>query len=146
MSPRVFHTASEEETIALGERIARELPRKAVVLLIGNLGAGKTTIAKGIAKGLDAAAPEEVSSPTFTLIHEYGDRLYHIDLYRLDTAAEVATLGLDEIFDREAIVLIEWGERFPDLMPSPRIEIRLQPEGDDGRRIEVSEPGINDSP
>ena len=146
MSPRVFHTASEEETIALGERIARELPRKAVVLLIGNLGAGKTTIAKGIAKGLDAAAPEEISSPTFTLIHEYGDRLYHIDLYRLDTAAEVATLGLDEIFDSDAIVLIEWGERFPDLMPAQHIEIRLQPEGEDGRRIEVIEPGINDSP
>jgi tRNA threonylcarbamoyladenosine biosynthesis protein TsaE len=146
MSPRVFHTASEEETIALGERIARELPRKAVVLLIGNLGAGKTTIAKGIAKGLDAAAPEEVSSPTFTLIHEYGDRLYHIDLYRLDTAAEVATLGLDEIFDSDAIVLIEWGERFPDLMPAQHIEIRLEPEGEDGRRIEISEAGVSDSP
>jgi tRNA threonylcarbamoyladenosine biosynthesis protein TsaE len=146
MSPRVFHTASEEETIALGERIALELPRKAVVLLIGNLGAGKTTIAKGIAKGLDAAAPEEVSSPTFTLIHEYGDRLYHIDLYRLDTSAQVATLGLDEIFDREVTVLIEWGERFPDLMPARRIEIRLEPEGDDGRRIEISAAGINDSP
>ena len=146
MSPRVFHTASEEETIALGERIARELPRKAVVLLIGNLGAGKTTMAKGIAKGLDAAAPEEVSSPTFTLIHEYGDRLYHIDLYRLDTAAEVATLGLDEIFDSDAIVLIEWGERFPDLMPAQHIEIRLEPEGEDGRRIEISEAGVSDSP
>ena len=146
MSPRVFHTASEEETIALGERIARELPRKAVVLLIGNLGAGKTTIAKGIAKGLDAAAPEEISSPTFTLIHEYGDRLYHIDLYRLDTAAEVATLGLDEIFDSDAIVLIEWGERFPDLMPAQHIEIRLEPEGEDGRRIEISEAGVSDSP
>ncbi len=146
MTPRVFHTASEEETIALGERIARELPRKAVVLLIGNLGAGKTTIAKGIAKGLDAAAPEEVSSPTFTLIHEYGDGLYHIDLYRLDSAAEVATLGLDEIFDRDAIVLIEWGERFPDLMPARHIEIRLEPEHEDGRRIEIREAGINDSP
>jgi tRNA threonylcarbamoyladenosine biosynthesis protein TsaE len=146
MSPRVFNTSSEEETIALGERIAHELPRKAVVLLIGNLGAGKTTLAKGIARGLGAVAPEEVSSPTFTLIHEYGDRLYHIDLYRLDTSAQVATLGLDEIFDRDAIVLIEWGERFPDLMPAQRIEIRLQPEGEDGRRIEIREPGVNDSP
>lgn len=146
MSLRVFHTASEEETIALGERIARELPSRAVVLLIGNLGAGKTTLAKGIAKGLGAAASEEVSSPTFTLIHEYGDRLYHIDLYRLDTNAEVATLGLDEIFDREAVALIEWGERFPDLMPAQHIEIRLEPEGEDGRRIEIIEAGINDSP
>ena len=138
MTARVFHTASEEETIALGEQIARELPRKAVVLLIGNLGAGKTTLAKGIAQGLGATAAEEVSSPTFTLIHEYGERVYHIDLYRLDIATEVATLGLDEIFDRDAVVLVEWGERFLELMPARRIEIRLEPEGDDGRRIQIS--------
>jgi len=137
MSVRVFHTKSEEETIALGEQIARELPPKATVLLIGNLGAGKTTLAKGIAQGLGAVTVDEVSSPTFTLIHEYSDRLYHIDLYRLDTAAQVATLGLDEIFDREAIVLVEWGERFPELMPAARIEIRLEPEGDENRRIEI---------
>ena len=130
----VFETRSEEETIELGRRIARDLPRRAVVLLIGNLGAGKTTLAKGIAAGLGAAEPEEVSSPTFTLIHEYGEgRVYHIDLYRLDTPAQVGTLGLDEIFDREAIVLIEWGERFPDLMPRDRIEIRLRVKGD--RRV-----------
>ena len=138
MSVRVFHTASEEETIALGEKIARELPRKAVVLLIGDLGAGKTTLAKGIAQGLNAASADDVSSPTFTLIHEYGDRVYHVDLYRLDTAAEVATLGLDEIFDREAVVLVEWGERFPGLMPAPRVEIRLEAEGEDQRRIEIT--------
>ena len=89
-----------------------------MVLLIGNLGAGKTTLAKGIVSGLGARGPEEVSSPTFTLIHEYGEgRVYHIDLYRLDRAEQVATLGLDEIFDRDAVVLIEWGERFPELMP-----------------------------
>ena len=129
---RSHKTSSEEETIELGRRIAHELPRRAVVLLIGNLGAGKTTLAKGIVSGLGAAAPEEVSSPTFTLIHEYGEgRVFHIDLYRLDTAGQVATLGLDEIFDREAVVLIEWGERFPELMPRERIEIRLRAEGDD---------------
>ena len=138
MNARVFHTASEQETIALGEEIARELHRKAAVLLIGNLGAGKTTLAKGIAQGLGAVTADEVSSPTFTLIHEYSERLYHIDLYRLDTAAEVATLGLDEIFDRDAVVLVEWGERFPALMPTPRTEIRLEPEGDERRRIEIS--------
>ncbi len=100
-------------------------------MLIGNLGAGKTTLAKGIVSGLGAADPEEVSSPTFTLVHEYGEgRVFHIDLYRLDTAAQVSTIGLDEIFDREAIVLIEWGERFPELMPRERIEIRLRAEGD----------------
>jgi tRNA threonylcarbamoyladenosine biosynthesis protein TsaE len=132
----VFRTASEEETIALGERIARELPRRAVVLLIGDLGAGKTTLAKGIVKGLGAGEPDDVSSPTFTLIHEYGTRVYHIDLYRLDRAAEAAALGIEELFDKDAVVLIEWGERFPELLPVERIEIRLeQGEGDD-RRIE----------
>src|SRR5512140_1901738 len=100
----VWRSASEEETIALGERLAARLPRRAAVLLIGNLGAGKTTLAKGIVKGLGAAEPEEVSSPTFTLIHEYGPRVYHVDLYRLDDPRAVATLGLDEIFEREAVV------------------------------------------
>jgi tRNA threonylcarbamoyladenosine biosynthesis protein TsaE len=134
---RRFRTSSEEETIALGERIASELPAKAVVLLIGELGAGKTTLAKGIVKGLGAARPEDVSSPTFTLIHEYGPSVYHIDLYRLDTAEQVATLGLDEIFDRRAVVLIEWGERFPELMPEDRIEIQLRSDGENSREIEL---------
>jgi tRNA threonylcarbamoyladenosine biosynthesis protein TsaE len=134
---RIFHTGSEDETIALGETLAAEFPSKAVVLLIGNLGAGKTTLAKGIVKGLGAAQPEDVSSPTFTLIHEYSPGAYHIDLYRLDEREQVATLGLDEIFDRPAIVLIEWGERFPELMPETRIEIRLRTTGEDSREIEV---------
>ncbi|HUA18720.1 MAG TPA: tRNA (adenosine(37)-N6)-threonylcarbamoyltransferase complex ATPase subunit type 1 TsaE [Bryobacteraceae bacterium] len=137
MKSRTFHTESEEETIALGESLARELPPKAVVLLIGNLGSGKTTLAKGIAKGLGAAEPDEVSSPTFTLIHEYGPGVYHIDLYRLDTPQQVATLGLDEIFDRRAVVLIEWGERFPELLPAEHIEIRLRATGENSRDIEL---------
>jgi tRNA threonylcarbamoyladenosine biosynthesis protein TsaE len=132
-------THSEDETIELGRRIAHQLPRRAVVLLIGNLGAGKTTLAKGIISGLGAAPPEEVSSPTFTLIHEYGEgRVYHIDLYRLDRPEELATLGLEEIFDREAIVLIEWGERFPQLMPEERIEIRLTALEDEEREITLN--------
>ena len=137
MKSRIFHTQSEEETIALGEKLATELPPKAVVLLIGNLGAGKTTLAKGIVKGLGAAQPDEVSSPTFTLIHEYSPSVYHIDLYRLDREDQVATLGLDEIFDRNAVVLIEWGERFPRLMPVERTEISLRTTGEDSREIEV---------
>jgi tRNA threonylcarbamoyladenosine biosynthesis protein TsaE len=133
-----FVTRSEEETIELGRRIARELPRRAVVLLIGNLGAGKTTLAKGIVSGLAAATPEEVSSPTFTLIHEYGGgRVYHVDLYRLDRVEEVATLGLDELFDKDAVVLIEWGERFPGLMPRERTEIRLQATETEEREVFV---------
>jgi tRNA threonylcarbamoyladenosine biosynthesis protein TsaE len=141
MTPRIDRTESEEETIALGRRLARELPSKAVVLLIGNLGAGKTTLAKGIVEGLGTASPDEVSSPTFTLIHEYGDsgRVFHIDLYRLDTEQEVATLGLDEIFDREAIVLLEWGERFPQLLPTHRIEIRIDRLEDESRRFELTQ-------
>jgi tRNA threonylcarbamoyladenosine biosynthesis protein TsaE len=134
-----YRTASEEETISLGERLANELPRRGVVLLIGNLGAGKTTLAKGIVRGRGAAEHDDVSSPTFTLIHEYGQdaSVYHIDLYRLDEARQVATLGLDEIFDRDALVLIEWGERFPELMPAARTEIYIQPRGNDEREIEV---------
>jgi len=146
---RIYHTETEDETIALGEKLAAELPATVVVLLIGQLGAGKTALAKGIVKGLGAARPDDVSSPTFTLIHEYrplphgrgsevaGAVVYHIDLYRLDTAAQVATLGLDEIFDRRAVVLIEWGERFPELMPENRIEIRLRTTGEFSREIAV---------
>ncbi len=135
----VFRTASEEETIALGERLAHTLPMGATVLLIGNLGAGKTTLAKGIVQGLRAAPAEEVSSPTFTLIHEYGapPAVYHVDLYRLDSARDAATLGLDDLFDSAAMVIIEWGERFPELMPPDRIEIRLRALEGDGRQIEV---------
>jgi len=134
----LHRTASEAETIALGEQIARELPARAVVLLIGNLGAGKTTLAKGIVAGLGAAPPEEVASPTFTLIHEYGEgAVYHIDLYRLEELREVATLGMDEIFDRQAVVLIEWGERFPEILPRERMEIRLTALDNDEREIEV---------
>jgi len=143
-----FRTGSEEETIALGERLARELPRHAVLVLIGNLGAGKTTLAKGLVKGLGAAEPEEVSSPTFTLIHEYpaagskpGDparKVYHVDLYRLDHAREAASIGLEELFEKEAVVLIEWGERFPELLPDQRIEIRIQACDGDQREITVT--------
>lgn len=133
-----YRTASEAETIALGVRLAGELPARGLVLLIGNLGAGKTTLAKGIVSGRGAAAADDVSSPTFTLIHEYGGgRVYHIDLYRLEEAREVATLGLDELLERDALVLMEWGERFPRLLPGRRTEIRLRAH-DDEREIEVT--------
>ena len=140
----IYHTHSEAETLALGAMLAREVPASGVVLLIGNLGAGKTMLAKGIVSGLGAATPEEVSSPTFTLIHEYGaapnraPRVYHIDLYRLEDLRDAATLGLDEIFESGALVLVEWGERFPPLMPASRTEIRLRDRGGDEREIEVT--------
>ena len=133
-----YRTASEEDTVALGERLARALPPHGVVLLTGNLGAGKTTLAKGIVSGLGAAPAEEVSSPTFTLIHEYGNgRVYHVDLYRLEEPRELATLGLEELFERDAMVLIEWGERFPRFLPAERTEIRIRAADNDEREIEV---------
>lgn len=135
-----YRAASEAETIELGRRLARELPQHGVVLLTGNLGAGKTTLAKGIVSGLGAAGPDDVSSPTFTLIHEYGGgRVYHVDLYRLDDEREVATLGLEELFDRDAMVLIEWGENFRRLMPAVRTEIRIRTLDSDEREFEVNQ-------
>jgi tRNA threonylcarbamoyladenosine biosynthesis protein TsaE len=133
-----FRTASEEETIALGERLAGMLPARGVALLIGDLGAGKTTLAQGIVKGRGAAQPEEVSSPTYTLIHEYGGgRVYHVDLYRLDDPREAARLGLDDLFERDALTLVEWGERFPQLMPAGRTEIRIRAIENEEREIQV---------
>jgi tRNA threonylcarbamoyladenosine biosynthesis protein TsaE len=135
---RTFHTRSEEETIALGRELAREL--SGAVLLIGNLGAGKTTLAKGIVEGLRAASANEVSSPTFTLIHQYGNEnpVYHVDLYRLDEAREVEGLGLGDLLSSGAPVLLEWAERFPGLLPDDRTEIRLRALPDESREIIVS--------
>ena len=139
----LFRTRSEEETIALGERLAADLPERGVVLLIGNLGAGKTTLAKGIVKGLGVAAADEVSSPTFTLIHEYGSpaRVFHVDLYRLDEIEQARRLGLEEMWER-GLMLIEWGEKFPDLFPESRIEIELKRENDEERVVRVSPAGV----
>jgi tRNA threonylcarbamoyladenosine biosynthesis protein TsaE len=136
---QTFHTHSEEETISLGRALAGELADN-VVLLIGNLGAGKTTLAKGIVQGRTGAAPEEVSSPTFTLVHQYGGETpaYHVDLYRLDEARQVEGLGLADLFASGDLVLLEWAERFPALLPRPRTEIRLRALPDDSREIVVS--------
>jgi tRNA threonylcarbamoyladenosine biosynthesis protein TsaE len=130
-------TDSPEATVELGRALAGEL--NGVVLLIGTLGAGKTTLTKGIVEGRGAATADAVSSPTFTLIHQYGgDRpVFHIDLYRLDEAREVETLGLDDLFRSGALVLLEWAERFPTLMPARRTEIRLRALEDERREIVV---------
>jgi len=134
-----FETQSDEETRALGRHLATLLPQRGVVLLIGDLGAGKTTLTKGIVEGRGAASPDDVSSPTFTLIHEHGEpaTVYHVDLYRLDEKKQAARLGLEELFERPALVLIEWGERFPDLFPANRSEIRIRHLSGDGRAFEV---------
>jgi tRNA threonylcarbamoyladenosine biosynthesis protein TsaE len=108
------------------------------VLLRGDLGAGKTTLVKGIAEGFEAALAEEVTSPTFTLIHEYRGplvTLYHVDLYRIDTERELETLGLDDLLAPNCILLIEWGEKFPRLRRDRNVEITLEQVGETERRI-----------
>jgi tRNA threonylcarbamoyladenosine biosynthesis protein TsaE len=134
-----FDTQTEEETIAAGRAIARALPPRAVVSLHGDLGAGKTTLVKGIAQERAGVDPDEVSSPTFTLIHEYGHpvRVFHIDLYRLEQARELATLGLEELEEREALILIEWARRFPQLPLALTHEIRITHAGPTARHIHL---------
>jgi|SRR5580704_12052643 tRNA threonylcarbamoyladenosine biosynthesis protein TsaE len=137
-----FETHSDEETREAGRQIAAWLPAQAVVALVGDLGAGKTTLTQGIAEGRGAARAEDVSSPTFTLIHEYGEpvRVYHVDLYRLETAEQARRLGLEDLFDQAALVVIEWGDKFPELLPENAFRITLTSTGDEDRVIEAFAP------
>ena len=133
-------THSSEETIAFGRKLAELLTPPKLVLLRGDLGAGKTTLVKGIAAAFEAAREEDVTSPTFTLVHEYrGPRakLYHIDLYRIDTPRELDTLALDDFRSDNSILLIEWGEKFPRLVRERDIEISLRNVGESRRKITV---------
>lgn len=144
-----FTAASPEEMLDCGKAIAAELPPGAVALLIGEMGAGKTTLAKGIVEGFGAGSADDVSSPTFTLVHEYRDRrrAFHLDLYRLETPQQVRGIGVDEMLDElidgpsanDAICLVEWGERFPALWPEDRFEIRIELDGET-RRITLVPP------
>ena len=137
---REIITHSAEETIAFGRTLAELLSPPKLVLLRGDLGAGKTTLVKGIAAAFEAASEEDVTSPTFTLIHEYrGPRanLFHIDLYRIDTPHELDTLALDDLRGDNSILLIEWGEKFPRLQWD--VEIALEREGENVRRIKIRE-------
>lgn len=138
----VFETHSAEETTALGRRLAGLLKPGSIVLLRGDLGAGKTTMVKGIAEGFQAASAEDVTSPTFTLIHEYRGpevTLYHIDLYRIDTQRELDTLALDDLMDAKHILLIEWGEKFDRFARERDAEIAIEHLGGDERRVIFSE-------
>lgn len=138
---REITTHSAEETIAFGRTLIELLAPPKLVLLRGDLGAGKTTLVKGIAAAFEAAAEEDVTSPTFTLIHEYrGPRanLFHIDLYRIDTQRELDTLALDDLRSENSILLIEWGEKFPRLVRERDVEISLDRTGEKARRIKVS--------
>ena len=121
----------------MGRKLAAELS-SGIVLLRGDLGAGKTTLVKGIAEEFDAARAEDVTSPTFTLVHEYrGPRatLYHIDLYRIDTERELETLALDDLLAPNSILLIEWGEKFARLQRDTNVEIILEQMDETDRRI-----------
>ena len=137
---REFITSSPEETIGLGRELAALLAPPKLVLLRGDLGAGKTTLVKGIAEAFHAAPAENVTSPTFTLIHEYrgpAATLYHIDLYRVDTQRELETLGLDDLMSENSVLLIEWGEKFRRFERERDVEIALEPAGEDRRRIRM---------
>jgi len=137
---REITTNSAEETIALGRTLAEMLAPPKLVLLRGDLGAGKTTLVKGIAAAFGAAAEDDVTSPTFTLVHEYqGPRanLYHIDLYRVDTQRELETLALDDLRTDDSVLLIEWGEKFPRLRQERDVEISLERVSENERKIRV---------
>jgi tRNA threonylcarbamoyladenosine biosynthesis protein TsaE len=134
-------THCAEETIAFGRTLAGLLVPPKLVLLRGDLGAGKTTLVKGIAGAFEAAAEEDVTSPTFTLVHEYrGPKaaLYHIDLYRIDTPRELETLALDDLRSENSILLIEWGEKFHWLTEERDLEISFERNGETDRTIRVS--------
>lgn len=144
-----FESSNSAETITIGHEIARLLDPPKFLILRGDLGAGKTTLVKGIAEALDAAEPDEVTSPTFTLIHEYeGTRtehgktepvkLYHLDLYRIEGERQLDSLGLDDLATPDSIVLVEWGEKFPSVVKRSQGEIVMQTAGGDARKITLT--------
>ena len=144
-----FETNSAAETTRVGHEIAKLLTPPKFLIMKGDLGAGKTTLVKGIAEALDAADPDEVTSPTFTLIHEYeatrredGEekpvRLYHLDLYRIEQERQLDSLGLDEIAAPDSIVLVEWGDKFPSVAKRSNGEIVMKTTGGDSRKITLT--------
>ncbi len=134
-----FKTRSVNGTLVIAETIAEILAAPRVVILRGDLGAGKTTLVRGWAAAL--GAKDEVTSPTFTLVHEYRGthvKLYHLDLYRLETERELATLGLDEMAgEPDAVLLIEWGEKFPSVLERADAEVAMAHLEGDERSLHV---------
>jgi tRNA threonylcarbamoyladenosine biosynthesis protein TsaE len=140
-----FTTQSGADTIEVGRKLVRRLQPPQLLVLRGDLGTGKTTLVKGIAQALDAAEPDEVTSPTFTLIHEYDGsldgkpiKLFHLDVYRLEGERQLETLGLDELMTPEALVLVEWGEKFKTIRKKATGEIVITSAGGDARKITVT--------
>ena len=138
MSEEVL-THSAEETTAWGREFANRLQPPVLVLLSGDLGSGKTTLTKGIVAGLGVASENEVTSPTFTMLHEYGRgrKVYHGDLYRLENFHDFETLGLEDAFAEPGIIILEWSEEFPLKALWPVVRLRLEHAGGDSRRIVV---------
>jgi len=137
----VIVTHSPEETIELGRRLASLLAPPKMVLLRGELGAGKTTLVKGIAEGFNAASQDDVTSPTFTLVHEYRGpeiNVFHVDLYRVDTQRELDTLGLEDLFGDNHLLLIEWGAKFPRFVKECDVEIAIESLSENDRRFKIS--------
>jgi tRNA threonylcarbamoyladenosine biosynthesis protein TsaE len=136
-------THSAEETTSWGRQFAARLKPPIVVLLSGELGSGKTTLTKGIVSGLGAAPEEEVTSPTFTLVHVYGQsarsvsKVYHVDLYRIENFHDFETLGMEDVFEKPGVLIVEWAERFPLRSPWPQIRVRLEHLDGDRRRLTV---------
>ena len=140
-----FTTTSGADTIEVGRKLAGLLEPPQLLILRGDLGTGKTTLVKGLAEALDAAEADEVTSPTFTLIHEYDGaregipvKLFHLDVYRLEGERQLETLGLDELLTQNALVLVEWGEKFKSIRKKATGEIVIASAGGDARRITVT--------
>src|ERR1700735_551044 len=140
-----FTTQSGADTVEVGRTLVELLKPPQLLLLRGDLGTGKTTLVKGIAQALDAAEPDEVTSPTFTLLHEYEGtlngkpvKLYHIDVYRLEGERQLETLGLDELLTPDALVLVEWGDKFKSIRKKATGEIAISSAGGDARKITVT--------
>ena len=140
-----FTTTSGVDTIEVGRKLASLLVPPQLLILRGDLGTGKTTLVKGIAQALDAAETDEVTSPTFTLIHEYDGtreglpvKLFHLDVYRLEGERQLESLGLDELLTPNALVLVEWGEKFKSIRKKATGEIAISSAGGDARKITVT--------
>ncbi|MGO9432909.1 MAG: tRNA (adenosine(37)-N6)-threonylcarbamoyltransferase complex ATPase subunit type 1 TsaE [Terracidiphilus sp.] len=140
-----FTTQSGADTIEVGRKLVKLLKPPQLLLLRGDLGTGKTTLVKGIAQALDAAEPDEVTSPTFTLLHEYEGtlqgkpvKLYHVDVYRIEGERQLETLGLDELLTSDALVLVEWGDKFKSIRKKATGEIAITSAGGDARKITVT--------
>jgi tRNA threonylcarbamoyladenosine biosynthesis protein TsaE len=142
VASREVLTHSSEETIQRGREIGAQLKAPVLVLLKGELGAGKTTLTKGIASGLGAAGEDEITSPTFTLVHKYerGAKVYHVDLYRIGDFHDLETLGLEDVFAEKAVVIVEWPDKLTLRTDWPVVRIRLEHVSEDTRRIQIEDP------